>query len=167
MSLAARDKESGLEAAMILQSAGFSIAATTGTALYFEQHGIQVKMKVAKMAGDAAGEADIEPSGELSETGEVLPNVLDLISAGQVQLVVNTPRGRGPRADGMYIRNAATAAQIPCITTVAAAKALAKGIQEWLSTPLSVTSLQEMHQDGRIEGHLDGHLGGHLGGNRS
>ncbi|MHB8263053.1 MAG: carbamoyl-phosphate synthase large subunit [Acidimicrobiales bacterium] len=167
MSLAARDKEAGVEAALQFQSAGFSIAATTGTARYFEQHGIHVKMKVAKMADNMDSSADSSPgsTGEsessgglddslhdsLDDAGEILPTALDLIKSGQIQLVVNTPRGRGPRADGMYIRNAATAAQIPCITTISAAKALATGIKEWSATPMSVISLQDMYRDSRIE----------------
>ena len=66
--------------------------------------------------------------------------------AGKVQLVVNTPRGRGPRADGLHIRAAALAHLVPCLTTVAAARAAAAGIADWVSHPLSVRSLQEYHQ---------------------
>ena len=66
-------------------------------------------------------------------------------AAGKVQLVVNTPRGRGPRADGQRIRMAATANRVPCLTTAAAARATARGLAEWVSTPLQVRSLQEFH----------------------
>jgi len=69
-----------------------------------------------------------------------------LISSGQVQLVVNTPRGRGPRADGAYIRLAARVHKVPCLTTVAAARAAAAGIADWADHPLAVVSLQEYHR---------------------
>ncbi|MEO6120836.1 MAG: hypothetical protein ABIW46_06920, partial [Acidimicrobiales bacterium] len=62
---------------------------------------------------------------------------------GKVQLVVNTPRGRGPRADGASIRTAATVHNVPCLTTVAAARAAAAGIADWGLHGLSVRSLQE------------------------
>ena len=58
-------------------------------------------------------------------------DAVDLISSGKVDLVVNTPRGRGPRADGAHIRRTATARGIPCLTTVAAALAASAGIAEW------------------------------------
>ena len=65
-------------------------------------------------------------------------------------LVVNTPRGRGPRADGAHIRRTATARGIPCVTTVAAALAASAGIVEWESTEVTVRSLQEYHRDGQL-----------------
>ncbi len=70
---------------------------------------------------------------------------MDLIASGYVQLVVNTPRGRGPRADGLHIRAAALAHLVPCLTTVAAARAAAAGMADWRDHGLSVVSLQEVH----------------------
>ena len=64
--------------------------------------------------------------------------------------MVNTPRGRGPRADGAHIRRTATARGIPCVTTVAAALAASAGIVEWESTEATVRSLQEYHRDGQL-----------------
>ena len=58
---------------------------------------------------------------------------------------MNTPRGRGPRADGVHIRSAALAHQVPCLTTVAAARAAATGIADWRRHGLSVVCLQEVH----------------------
>ncbi len=56
------------------------------------------------------------------------------------------PRGRDPqRADGRHIHAAALANQVPCLTTVAAARAAAAGIADWRSHTLSVVSLQELH----------------------
>jgi carbamoyl-phosphate synthase large subunit len=91
----------------------------------------------------APGEA-----GEAVEAGEPARMAIDaveLIESGAVQLVINTPRGRGPRADGIHIRTAALAAQVPCLTTLAAARAAAAGIADWRSHPLAVTSLQVLH----------------------
>jgi carbamoyl-phosphate synthase large subunit len=57
--------------------------------------------------------------------------------------VVNTPRGRGPRADGAHIRRAANIHKVPSLTTVAAARAAAAGIADSADHRLAVRSLQE------------------------
>jgi carbamoyl-phosphate synthase large subunit len=131
-SLADRDKAGGLRAALRFIECGFTIAATTGTAAYLQEHGLPVDTVVAKV-------------GEDSSNGEV--DAVDLIRSGKVQLIVNTPRGRGPRADGAHIRRAANVLQIPTLTTVAAARAAAAGIAEWADHRLSVRSLQEYQAD--------------------
>jgi carbamoyl-phosphate synthase large subunit len=128
LSLADRDKPSGLLAARRFAELGFSLIATAGTARFLEEHGIDVEKVLGKL-GDAAGE----------ETA------VDLIGAGKVQLVVNTPRGSGPRADGAYIRAAAASQGIPCITTTAAAIAAANGMADWSTHELRVRTLQEYH----------------------
>ena len=55
---------------------------------------------------------------------------VDLINAGDVKLVVSSPRGSGPRADGDHIRSAASR-EVPLLTTGAAALAAARGMQDW------------------------------------
>ena len=62
----------------------------------------------------------------------------------RIDLIVNTPRGRGPRADGMHIRRAAVTHGVACVTTVAAAVAAAAGIAEAVSREPEVRSLQEL-----------------------
>ncbi|HEY4377293.1 MAG TPA: carbamoyl-phosphate synthase large subunit, partial [Acidimicrobiales bacterium] len=99
-SLADRDKRVGLDAALRFVDLGFTIAATTGTADAFEAKGIPVATRVAKLGEDGASDGDGLTA-------------VDLIAAGQIQMVVNSPRGRGPRADGAYIRAAAGVAGIP------------------------------------------------------
>jgi carbamoyl-phosphate synthase large subunit len=136
MSLANRDKEAGLAAAVRFVELGFSICATDGTARFLEDNGVPVESVVAKI-----GEGDGSDSGR--------PTAADLIAEGKIQLVVNTPRGRGPRADGAYIRRAANVHQVACLTTVAAARAAAAGIADWAAHPLEVRSLQEFHQEGQ------------------
>jgi carbamoyl-phosphate synthase large subunit len=73
-------------------------------------------------------------------------DAVELIGAGKVDLVVNTPRGRGPRADGAHIRRAANRHKVTCLTTLAAARAAAAGIADRTTHQLSVRSLQEYHQ---------------------
>ena len=124
LSLADRDKAAGLVAARRFAELGFSIAATAGTAAALEAEGIAVDTVVAKV-GETVG-----------------VDAVDLISSGKVDLVVNTPRGRGPRADGMHIRRAAIAHGVACVTTVAAAIAAAAGIAEAVSREPDVRSLQ-------------------------
>ncbi len=129
-SLADRDKAAGGEAARQFAALGFELAATSGTAAFLESEGIPVATVVAKVGDSGPGVVD----------------AVDLIAGGKVQLVVNTPRGRGPRADGAHIRATALAHLVPCLTTVAAAKAAAAGIADWISHPLQVRSLQEYHR---------------------
>jgi carbamoyl-phosphate synthase large subunit len=132
-SLADRDKPVGVEAAALFTELGFTIAATTGTADALEAAGVTVSRRCAKVTSES-GDTDTSD-----------PTAVDLIAAGEIQLVVNSPRGRGPRADGAYIRAAAGSASIPLLTTGSAALAAARGMREWLSTPLGVRSLQSYH----------------------
>jgi carbamoyl-phosphate synthase large subunit len=133
LSLADRDKDAGVRAAAQFVDLGFEIAATAGTADHLEANGVPVAQRVAKIGADGVGDT------------EGLPTALDLIGAGKVQLVVNSPRGRGARADGGYIRRAAGVSRIPCLTTAAAALAAAESTLDQAQRPLRVRTLQE-HQ---------------------
>ena len=73
-------------------------------------------------------------------------DAVELISSGKVDMVVNSPRGRGPRADGAHIRTAAGAHGVPLLTTAAAALAAADGMADWLRHEIRVRSLQEYHR---------------------
>jgi carbamoyl-phosphate synthase large subunit len=128
LSLADRDKPAGLAVGRQFAGLGFSLAATLGTAGYLRDHGVEVETLVAKV-GEEGLAAD----------------AVELIAGGKVQLVVNTPRGRGPRADGTHIRAAALVHHVPCLTTLAAARAAAQGIADRARHPLRVRSLQELH----------------------
>jgi carbamoyl-phosphate synthase large subunit len=132
LSLADRDKAAGLRAALRFVELGFSIVATSGTAGYLEDNGIPVETIVAKVGEEGQG-----------------VDAVELIRSGKVQLVVNTPRGVGPRADGAHIRRAANVAQVACLTTVAAARAAAAGIADRARHPFVVRSLQEYQADGQ------------------
>ena len=75
-------------------------------------------------------------------------DALELMAEGRIALVVNSPRGRGSRADGAHIRHAAGEHRIPLVTTGAAALAAARGMAEWSNRALSVRTLQEFHRGG-------------------
>jgi len=127
-SLADRDKPGGVKAARSFVDLGFELVATEGTAAAFEAAGIAVAQRVAKLGDETGG-----------------TTAVDLIEAGDIQMVVNSPKGRGPRADGGYIRAAACVAGIPCLTTAAAALAAADGMGDWSTHELQVKPLQEFH----------------------
>ena len=104
-----QDKPRAVALAAGLARAGLRLVATRGTAAALSAAGLQVEV-VNKVAEGGA-------------------HVADLIRAGGVDLVINTPRGRGARADGLEIRQAAIRAGVPCITTIEAAEAAAQAIR--------------------------------------
>jgi carbamoyl-phosphate synthase large subunit len=128
ISLADKDKSLGIEPTKALSDCGFHILATVGTAEYLRQHGIECTT-VRKNS---------EGSGAMGEK-----TVVDIINAGQIDLVINTPVGRGTRADGWAIRTAAVQRSIPCITTTAGFSAAVDAIDFLQNSPLSIKSLQE------------------------
>ena len=128
LSLSDRDKPNGVMLARSLRELGFRLAATVGTASYLLDHDVPVERLVGKVGvRDGAHDA------------------VSLISAGEVQLVINTPSGRGARADGAHIREACVVHQVPCLTTLAAALAAARGIADTVAHGWRVRSLQELH----------------------
>jgi carbamoyl-phosphate synthase large subunit len=140
-SLADRDKPSGAAVARRFVQLGFRIAATYGTASYFEADGVPVDTVVAKVS--SVGETPDPP-------GLAGADAVALIRDGKVDLVVNTPRGRGPRADGAYIRRAANQHRVACLTTIAAARAAVAGIADRSASRLQVRSLQEYHESEQL-----------------
>ncbi len=77
------------------------------------------------------------------------PNIVDGIKNGEIGLVINTPSGKMSQHDDSYIRKTAITYKVPYITTLAAASAAAKGIEEYRGDKVIVRSLQEYH--GMIE----------------
>ena len=67
----------------------------------------------------------------------------DVITKGLVQLVINTPLGRGSRQDGWLIRSAAVSRAVPCITTIPGFRAAVSGITALQSADFEIKSLQE------------------------
>ena len=128
LSLADRDNNNGLVLARQLRELGFRLAATVGTAGFLRSQGVDVDTLVAKVG-----------------LRDVAHDAVELLSSGEVQLVVNTPSGRGARADGAQIRAACMAHGVPCLTTMAAGLAAARGIADSQAHGWRVASLQELH----------------------
>jgi carbamoyl-phosphate synthase large subunit len=107
------DKPAAVEVAESLSKLGFRLVATAGTAHALAAAGIAVE-RVRKVTEQGEG-----------------TTVVDLIRRGHCDLVVNTPfGGSGPRSDGYLIREAALAARVPCITTMAGAKAAVHAVAD-------------------------------------
>ena len=87
------------------------------------------------------------PVTRINKLYEGRPNILDLITNGKIQLIINSPAGKKEAvSDDSYLRKAAIKAKIPYMTTMAAAKATAKGIKYVKSHGQGeVHSLQELH----------------------
>ena len=128
VSLAGKDKSAGVEPARALVAMGFSLIATEGTAHFLQERGIATSIVRKNSQG-------VGPFGE--------PTAVDLINSAAVDLVINTPVGRGTRADGWLIRTAAVQRSIPCITTTAGFSAAVEGIKALQSSTLSIRSLQD------------------------
>ena len=128
ISLADKDKATGIEPALGFSELGFLILATDGTAEFLRTKGIECTT-VRKHS---------EGTGQMGEK-----TIVDIINAGEIDLVINTPVGRGTRADGWAIRTAAVQRSIPCITTTAGFSAAVDAIRFLQASPLSIKSLQE------------------------
>jgi carbamoyl-phosphate synthase large subunit len=128
ISLADKDKTTGVEPALGFSELGFHILATYGTAAFLRTKGIECTTVRKHSDG----------TGTLGEK-----TIVDIINAGEIDLVINTPVGRGTRADGWAIRTAAVQRSIPCITTTAGFSAAVDAISFLQSSPLSIKSLQE------------------------
>ena len=133
VSVANADKRSMVFPVKRLADLGFTIMATEGTAEMLQRNGIDVTV-VRKHFESAAG-----------------PTIVDLIKAGKVDLVINTPYGQsGTRIDGYEIRTAAVSADIPCITTVAGAAAAIQGIEAITRSDVGVAPLQVLQERLRV-----------------
>ena len=128
VSLANRDKRSAIFPIKRLSDLGFRIVATEGTAEVLRRNGVTVD--VLRKQHEGRG-----PQGE--------PTTVDAIMAGDIDLIVNTPYGVGPRVDGYEIRTAAVIKGVPCITTVQGLGAAVQGIDALRAGNLGVRSLQE------------------------
>jgi carbamoyl-phosphate synthase large subunit len=128
VSLADKDKASGIAPAKALVALGFNLLATGGTADYLAVNGV-LAHKVRKNS---------EGSGPMGER-----TIVELLNSGDVDLVINTPVGRGTRVDGWAIRTAAIQRSIPCITTTAGFSAAVEGIKALQRGELNVLPIQE------------------------
>ena len=121
-----KDKAEAVEAAKVFKEAGFKILATGNTCESLREAGIDAEL-VKKLYGGR-------------------PNLLDLITNGDIDLIINSPVGEDSKHDDSYLRKAAIKAKIPYMTTIAAARATAEGILQVLKKSNGeVHSLQELH----------------------
>jgi carbamoyl-phosphate synthase large subunit len=133
VSVADRDKPHLVLPVRRLQQLGYKVLATSGTAAILARHGIEVKV-VRKHS---------DPDTILG------PSIVELITAGEVDVVVNTPSGSDARKDGYEIRAATTAADKAIFTTIAQLSAAIGSFEAVIAGPFSVKSLQEHAKDRR------------------
>ncbi len=121
-----KDKEEVVDVARSFVNNGFKVLATGGTYNLIAEAGLPVT-KIKKLY-------------------EGRPNILDAITNGEIDLIINSPVGKESVHDDSYLRKAAIKARIPYMTTMAAAKATAEGIAYVKKNGSSeVRSLQELH----------------------
>ncbi|MEI7437165.1 MAG: carbamoyl-phosphate synthase large subunit [bacterium] len=117
-----------LEVGKAFVKLGFQIKATQGTQAYFSKHGVACEL--------------------INKLTEGRPNIADGIMNKQIQLVINTPAGKKSLTDDSYIRKTAIKYKVPYITTLAAARAAARGIEAAkMSGKGGVKSLQAYHAE--------------------
>jgi carbamoyl-phosphate synthase large subunit len=128
LSLSDRDKEGAVEPIRSLSQLGFTIVTTAGTHDFLLNQGISTGMVRKHSEGQGA-------NGE--------PTSVDIINFGQVNLVINTPLGRGSKHDGWMIRTASIARGVPIITTIAGFKAAVEGMKVLSDKSFDIRSVQE------------------------
>ena len=131
ISVADRDKPQVILPVRRLQQLGYRVLATEGTAAILKRHGIEVST-VRKHSADTFVDG---------------PSIVDLITAGEVDVVVNTPSGSSARKDGYEIRAATTAADKAIFTTIAQLSAAIGSFESVINEPFKVKSLQEHARD--------------------
>ena len=125
ISVSGNDRTEALSVAREFRELGFRIAATQGPHDFLAKHRID--------------------SDLILKLHEGRPNIVDSIKNGAIQLVINTPFGRLGQQDDSYIRKAAVQHNVPYVTTMAAARAAAKGISASHAGQMEVKSLQSYH----------------------
>ncbi|MBI5758102.1 MAG: carbamoyl-phosphate synthase large subunit [Planctomycetales bacterium] len=124
ISLARHDKQKFIDGALLLQRLGYRLVGTEGTAKILREGGVSIDV-VRKLQ-------------------EGRPNLLDLMANGDIQLILNTPNGKGARTDEGRIRSAAVTHGVPCVTTLSGCVAVAHALEALAANPVPrVTSLQE------------------------
>jgi carbamoyl-phosphate synthase large subunit len=121
-------KKSMVDLARRLVNLGFELIATSGTAEALSQAGIEVEA--------------------VKKLQEGHPNLIDHLIDGRVQLIFNTPRGKGARTDEGRIRAASVLYGVPCITTLAAAEACVRAMEALRSEPMKVQAMQDRFMAG-------------------
>ncbi|QGU07505.1 Carbamoyl-phosphate synthase large chain [Corynebacterium occultum] len=130
VSVANRDKRNVILPIQQLAARGFRILATAGTATMLKRNGIECETVLKQNEVKAGAEGT---------------SVVDLIKAGEIDLILNTPAGSaGARHDGYDIRGAAVSKGVPLVTTVQGITAAVQGIEALRKGELTVRALQEL-----------------------
>lgn len=124
VSVCDRDKRSIAPVALSLTNLGYDLVATRGTAKTLRAAGIPCEV--------------VRPISEGS------PNVLDMMAAGEIAFLINTPRGGSSRGDGAKIRSEAVNRGVDMATTMSGATALIQAIAALRKGPLDVYALQDL-----------------------
>ena len=156
LSVTDADKDSDVLAARMLSMVGFDILATDWTHKTLQRNGIPSRPVLKFTQGQQLREAAAAGGDVADGQGSEVSTIVDLIEAGEVDLIINTPRGRGARSDGYEIRRAAVRRGITAITTMSAAQAAVQAILAAHDGEVVVTCLQDMHRE------LAGGAGGFL-----
>ena len=125
LTVADKDKPALLPIAQQLHTMGFGLYTTEGTRRFLEEKGID--------------------STPIQKLREGRPNIADALVNGELQLVINTPRGRSSKLDDSYIRLTAIQHKIPYVTTMAAAQASVAGIEAVRQAEPQVRALQDYY----------------------
>jgi len=156
ISVADAEKDTVVLMALMLSTLGFRILATEGThrALVLNgidstpvmKHTVGMEKRAALEAARAAS-GNGGPSGkEADAPADQITTIVDLIEAGEIDMVINIPRGRGARSDGYEIRRAAVRQRVPTMTNAAAAHAAVQAIaNDHKRKEISVVCLQDLH----------------------
>jgi len=121
------DKKAVVDVAKKFAKLGFKIVSTAGTCKYLQDNGVE--------------------ASPIFKLQEGRPNLVDAITNGEIQLLINTPAGKSSQTDDSYLRKAAIKYKVPYITTIAAAVAAAKGVEAVQKGKGAVKSLQEYHAE--------------------
>jgi carbamoyl-phosphate synthase large subunit len=121
------DKPLIIQVAKRLKELGFNILTTRGTSEVLINSGVNVKI--------------------LPKVHEDRPNVIDHMKSGKIDLIINTPGGKGSKDDEFQIRRVAVESNIPYVTTITGALAVVKGIERIKKGNLTVKSIQEYHKE--------------------
>ena len=127
ITVADRDKDGIVDTARRFRELGFRILATKGTRAFLSSQGIDATLILKVIEGR--------------------PNIEDAIKNGEIQLVINTPKGKQTEVDDSYLRKAAIRHKLPYITTTAAAAAATLGIAARQAGQSTLKSLQDYHRE--------------------
>jgi carbamoyl-phosphate synthase large subunit len=125
LSVKNKDKRNVVFIAKKLSDLGFNLIATKGTGKILVNSGLEVRY--------------------INKVSEGRPHIVDMIKNGEINLIINTPRGRNPKLDEVAIRANAVNYKIPYTTTISGAQAVVNAIESMKRGNLRVKALQDYY----------------------